>query len=130
MSASNETGAVGWFDLTVSDAETVRDFYSKVVGWSVEPVDMGEYSDFNMCLPGSGEPVGGVCHARGSNAGLPPVWLLYVNVDDLDSSIEACKSLGGSVVAGPFSMGEHGRYGIVKDPAGAAIGLFEPASRE
>lgn len=29
-----EIGAVGWFDLTVEDAESVRDFYAGVVGWT------------------------------------------------------------------------------------------------
>jgi catechol-2,3-dioxygenase len=36
-------GTVAWFDLTVSDAVEVRDFYQAVVGWTTSPVDMGGY---------------------------------------------------------------------------------------
>ena len=121
------TGTIGWTDLSVEDAESVRDFYSEVVGWSTSSVDMGGYSDFNMQVPSSGVPVAGVCHARGSNADLPPVWLIYVNVDDLDKSIERCQALGGEIFSGPKSAGSMGRYCIIRDPAGAAMGLFEPS---
>ena len=34
-------GTIVWCDLTVNDAETVRDFYAAVVGWKAEPVEMG-----------------------------------------------------------------------------------------
>ena len=122
-----EPGSIGWTDLTVDDAELIRDFYSSVVGWSTSPVNMGDYADFNMNEPGTDTPVAGVCHARGSNADLPPVWLMYVNVVDLDHSMEQCEALGGEVISGPKAMGSTGRYCVIKDPAGAAMGLFEPA---
>ena len=118
------TGRVLWQDLTVEDAEGARDFYRKVVGWESEPVDMGGYTDFNMIPPGSGEPVAGVCHARGANAELPAQWLLYVGVDDLDASIERCRDLGGEVVVGPRKTGDD-RYCVIRDPAGAVMALYE-----
>jgi hypothetical protein len=34
-------GTVGWFDLTVADADRVRDFYKAVVGWTTSAVPMG-----------------------------------------------------------------------------------------
>jgi hypothetical protein len=111
-------------DLTVPDAEEVRDFYEDVVGWKSEPVSMGEYSDYNMTSPATGEPKAGVCHARGGNAGLPPVWLVYLRVADLDASMARCRERGGEVVAGPRSMGSQ-RYCVIKDPAGAAVALYE-----
>jgi uncharacterized protein len=122
-----------WTDLTVPDAESVRDFYAAVAGWKPEPVPMkdesgGEYADYNMTDPASGEPVVGVCHARGGNAGMPAQWLLYVSVEDLDASMAACREQGGEVVHGPRDMGSHGRFCVVQDPAGAVLGLIEPAS--
>jgi predicted enzyme related to lactoylglutathione lyase len=117
-----------WTDLTVADAEQVRDFYSQVVGWEPAPVDMGDYSDFGMNAPGTGAPVAGVCHARGPNANLPPQWLIYVTVKNLDESISRCNELGGAIVAEPKSMGSHGRYCVIRDPAGAVMALIEPAA--
>lgn len=120
-------GKIGWFDLTVPDAPKVRDFYASVVGWKPEPVDMGDYSDFNMTLAGDGTPAAGVCHARGTNADLPAQWLIYITVEDLDRSLEACAEGGGGIVTGPKDMGSAGRYAVIRDPAGAVSALFEPA---
>ena len=118
-------GSIVWTDLTVPNAEELRDFYSQVVGWKPSNVPMGGYSDFSMNSPASGEPVAGVCHARGVNAGLPPQWLVYITVDDLDRRIARCRDLGGEVVAGPKAMGPHARYCVIRDPAGAVAALIE-----
>ena len=42
----------------------------------------GRYSDYNL-LGDDGSPAAGVCHARGVNLGLPPVWMIYLPVGDL-----------------------------------------------
>ena len=68
----------------------------------------------------------GVCHARGQNAALPPYWLAYIAVADLDASLETCTSLGGAVIAGPSApAGEANRYCVIRDPAGAYLALIE-----
>ena len=119
-------GSVAWRDLTVPDADAVRDFYTAVVGWRVEPGDMGGSADYSM-LNAGGEAVAGVCHARGVNAGLPAQWLMYVVVEDLDASLERCHALGGRVVAAPRGLGG-GRFCVIADPAGAVCALFQPAA--
>jgi hypothetical protein len=127
MSEKASVGSITWADLTVENAERIRDFYSAVVGWTASGVNMGGYDDFNMNDPQTGTPVAGVCHARGGNADLPPVWLIYVNVEDIEKSIASCVELGGQVISGPKGMGGQGRYCVIRDPAGAALALFEPA---
>lgn len=128
MSTNEATpyGVMAWADLTVHDAAKVRDFYSAVVGWEAVPVPMGAYSDFQMNLPGTDQPVAGVCHARGANANLPSQWLVYITVADLDASLEACAKHGGMVIAEPRGMGSFGRFCVIKDPAGAVMALIEP----
>lgn len=121
-----EVGTISWTDLTVANAEKVRDFYSAVVGWKFAPVDMGGYSDFNMNTP-SGKTAAGICHARGVNAELPPQWLVYIIVENVDKSAARCVELGGKVIAGPKGMGGQGRYCVIQDPAGAVAALFELA---
>ena len=123
MSDKPQIGTIGWHDLTVENAEEVRDFYGRVVGWEPSAVDMGEYSDFSMAPPG-GEAVGGVCHARGSNAGLPAQWLMYVTVEDADESARRCVELGGKVLMGPRDFGPTARYCVIEDPAGAVLALY------
>lgn len=118
-------GKIGWIDLTVADAPALRDFYQNVAGWTPAPVDMGEYQDFCMHPPGDPQPVAGICHARGQNAHIPPVWLVYIMVDDLDESLRHCDAMGGKRRGDIRSMGAAGRYCVSEDPAGAVSALFE-----
>jgi predicted enzyme related to lactoylglutathione lyase len=118
-------GTIGWRDLTVEKAGKIRDFYESVAGWRPEPVEMGGYSDYNMIAPGTGEAVAGICHARNSNADLPPQWLLYVIVENVDLAAGKCKELGGEVVSGPRPLAG-GRFCVIRDPAGAVCALYQP----
>lgn len=125
MSQAKNIGGVTWFDLTVPDADGIRDFYHQVVGWDPEDVSMGDYNDYNMKSPETGDPVTGICHQRGVNADLPSQWLIYISVEDLDASLQSVSKLGGRLVSGPRQMGEKIRYAVIEDPAGAACALIE-----
>jgi len=120
-----EIGAISWTDLTVANAERIRDFYRSVVGWGTSEADMGGYSDFCMIGSASGKTVAGICHARGVNADLPAQWLIYITVPDLEKCAARCAELGGKVLAGPRGCGDAGRYCVIQDPAGAVAALCE-----
>jgi len=115
-------GRIEWVDLTVGDAERVKNFYANVVGWKAEDVDMGSYSDFNMNLADSGDTIAGICHARGSNANVPAQWLMYVRVADVTESAEQCEKRGGKVLDGPRRMGGS-NFCVIEDPSGAVLAL-------
>jgi predicted enzyme related to lactoylglutathione lyase len=122
-----ETGSIAWTDLTVDNADEIKDFYANVVGWKPVPFDMGDYADFTMNTPDGGITVAGICHARGGNEGLPAQWLVYIIVEDVEASAARCVALGGKVIAGPKTMGSEGHYCVIQDPAGAIAALFAPA---
>ena len=67
---------------------------------------------------------------RPATQGLPPVWLVYITVDDLDQAISRCQELGGKVLRAATGMGPNGRYCVIEDPAGATCALFEAAKAE
>lgn len=117
------TGAIEWRDLTVEDAEAIRAFYADVVGWQASAVSMGDYDDFNMNLPETGETVAGICHARGDNQHLPNQWLMYVRVKSVHDSAARCQALGGMVLEGPRIMGGI-QFCVIRDPQGAVLGLI------
>jgi len=125
----NGIGAVCWTDLTVADAEGVAEFYRQVTGWTSTPFDMGGYRDHCMNAPASGQTVAGICHARGVNADLPPQWLIYIVVAEVDHSAAECCRLGGSVLAGPREMEGQGRFCVIRDPAGAVAALIAPKGK-
>lgn len=124
MSSSTQTGRIGWIDLTTADAPAIRDFYQSVVGWDVDDVQMDGYADYMMKPPGATEGVAGICHARGSNAELPPGWLIYIVVDDVERSAAACKQHGGKVLVEPRGLAG-GRFCVIEDPSGAVAALYQ-----
>lgn len=124
-SPTSKAGKAGWIDLTVSDADGIRDFYAAVVGWTPEPVPMGEYSDYNM-VAADGTPVAGVCHHRGVNRDIPPArWMIYFTVADLETAVAECRARGGKVAVGPKGMGPMGKFAVIEDPSGAVCALFQ-----
>jgi hypothetical protein len=125
MSTRPAVGTIAWRDLTVENAEKVRDFYVKVAGWRFEPVDMGGYSDFNMFAPGADNPVAGICFQRGQNMDLPSQWLMYIVVENLEAAARLCTDLGGQMVTAPSGMGP-GKFCVIRDPAGAVCALYQP----
>ena len=125
MSDNSQTGKIGWIDMTVDDANLVRDFYKAVVGWGSESVSMGDYSDYSMTMPASDEAVSGICHARGANADLPSGWLIYIVVEDVDASAAACIENGGEVIV-PVKGLAGGRFCVIRDPAGSTAALYQP----
>lgn len=122
---SENIGKIGWIDMTVDDADSLRDFYKDVVGWTVEDTNMGDYSDYTMMSPADGAAIAGVCHARGSNAEMPGGWLIYITVADVDKSAAACVANGGELLVDPRGLAG-GRFCVIKDPGGAVSALYQP----
>lgn len=124
-------GSIVSADLTVENADGIRDFYQSVVGWGVEEMAMEDgdetYTDYVM-KDADGDWVGGVCHHRGANQGIPPQWIVYFNVQDIATSMQRCLDLGGTVVKESRNQAGECQYVIIRDPAGAVLGLTSVSS--
>lgn len=118
-----QMGKIAWVDLTVSNTEAVRDFYQQVVGWQPQPVDVGDYQDYNMLAPDE-QPTAGICHKQGVNASIPSQWMIYIVVADLDQSLAACEAHGGKILVPDKGEAGH-HYAIIQDPGGAVCALYE-----
>lgn len=115
-------GSIVWTDLTVPNATSLTTFYEKVVGWNTQPLSQGNYDDYVMTTNVEGGATG-ICHARGNNSNVPPQWMIYISVEDIAQSIEACKSAGGQVLDGPRKVsGED--FAVIQDPAGAVFAII------
>lgn len=119
-------GRIAWSSLTVPDPAASRDFYRRVVGWSVQDIEMkdgkGAYLDHGM-VDESGNPVARVRHARGANTGLPPVWLLHLPVGDLPESLRRVREGGGEVLNEEQDADGTCASAVVRDPVGACLAL-------
>lgn len=90
----------------------------------VEREEGGErYSDFTM-LGGDGHPAAAIRHARGTNAGLPPVWIISVPVGDLAESLRRVPEEGGKVIQTTPAANGGCASAVIQDPVGAYLGLL------
>ena len=120
-------GSMVGLDLTVTNADEIRDFYAAVIGWSDAPVDMGEYNDYMMMEPDPGIPGAGICHLRGVNAEqLSAQWIPYMQVANLTASVNKSLELGGSIVSDRRAPGNDYPFVVIRDPSGAVIALMGP----
>eukprot|EP01026_Neomeris_dumetosa_P052974 TRINITY_DN4721_c0_g2_i1.p1 TRINITY_DN4721_c0_g2~~TRINITY_DN4721_c0_g2_i1.p1 ORF type:complete len:130 (+),score=10.63 TRINITY_DN4721_c0_g2_i1:55-390(+) len=90
---------------------------------------MGGYQDYSMQLPGDGQDVAGVCHARGVNADIPPQWMMYFKVADIEASLTAVREQGGEMVTAIKSFGGESKYAVIKDPAGAVCAIYQDGQK-
>lgn len=118
------SGEILWTDLTVDDAESLVKFYKQVVGWETGTVSMGEYNDYTLHRASDGKAMAGICHRKGINSKIPPVWMVYITVEDVDAASRKVKQLGGEVLMPPTAMGDNAKFCIIKDPAGAICALY------
>lgn len=114
-------GTPNWIDLGTPDQEGAAEFYGALFGWEVEDLgaDAGGYRMCNL----RGKPVAGL--GPQGNPDMPPYWTVYVNVDDADAALAAVEANGGTVIVPGMDVMEAGRMGIVADPAGAVLAVWQ-----
>ena len=80
------------------------------------------YVDYSM-LGDDGNPAAGVCHARGVNLDLPPVWMIYLPVGDLAESVRRVGEEGGKIIK--VTRAKDGEYAcaVFQDLVGAYLAL-------
>jgi uncharacterized protein len=115
-------GAPCWIDLSTSDTTAARDFYTGLFGWTAGEAseEFGGYFMFNN----AGTPVAGCMPAM---PGAPTdLWSVYLAVPDAAKTIEAASGAGGQVVVPAMAVADLGTMGMIVDPGGSAIGLWQP----
>ncbi|HEV2700503.1 MAG TPA: VOC family protein [Steroidobacteraceae bacterium] len=125
MSSSAGLGQFLWHELLTPDPGAGATFYSKAFGWNAQPWE-GD-ANYTMLSHATG-PVGGARvvgkDPLADKAG--PNWLTYVGVADLAAAISTAESKGGRVIHPVTGVAaDGGRYAVITDPQGAAIGLYE-----
>jgi predicted enzyme related to lactoylglutathione lyase len=127
MSTQKTTHAPGtfcWPELTSTDQRAAEKFYTSLFGWSTKETPMGPDSHYTIFTK-DGEAVSAAAQMDANLKGVPSNWLSYVAVTSVDQSLEKAKTLGATVVAGPFDVMEHGRMAVLKDPQGAHFALWQ-----
>lgn len=114
-----------WYELTTTDMQAAKEFYTKVIGWRAQDASMPgmAYTLFTV-----GEAVVSGLMELSEDArkmGLRPSWLGYVGVDDVDATADRILRLGGAVHVPPTSIPNISRFSVAVDPQMATFALFK-----
>ncbi|MGW4569267.1 VOC family protein, partial [Streptomyces sp. NPDC004561] len=121
----NAPGSLGWVELATRDTDRARDFYTSVFGWSVNASQW--YTQWGV----GGEDFGGMADMGDRYPPEAPAhWLPYFSVDDVDASAEVTARAGGAVVTPPASMPNGRRLAGLRDPQGAAFGVYRAPAED
>lgn len=121
---SETHGKIWWSELMTDDPDAAKAWYAKNMGWTFTTMDMGGGGGpYNVAHVG-GQPIAGIMPRPDSMPReIPPHWLTYVAVTDVDETIKAAPS----VVVEPFDVPGVGRIAVIVDAGGATVGVMTPA---
>jgi predicted enzyme related to lactoylglutathione lyase len=115
-------GAFCWNELNTNNAGAAKPFYSELFGWHFkESKDGMPYTEIGLS---EDRPFGGIFQLPEEMANIPPFWMAYVAVDDVDASAKKVEALGGKVHKEPTDIPGVGRFCIIADPAGAVMAII------
>jgi predicted enzyme related to lactoylglutathione lyase len=121
----------GWNELLTTDTQAAKKFYGEIFGWGWRDVAMDDPSAearegeeaYTLWTVKEGE-AGGMMKLQGEKMeGVPPHWMSYVSVADVDEVAQKAVDAGGRIIAGPMDIKDTGRFYVIADPQGAVLGI-------
>jgi predicted enzyme related to lactoylglutathione lyase len=121
-------GTPNWADCATTDLSAAERFYAALFGWASERITGSDGSVYSLQRL-DGKTVAGIYELNQQmlSMGVPPHWGTYIEVDDVDATLEKVKAAGGSVADGPIDEPGVGRIAIIQDCVGAFVRLWHSA---
>jgi predicted enzyme related to lactoylglutathione lyase len=122
-------GAFCWLELSTTDQNAAKGFYSSLLGWASQDFPMGPNDFYTMFqLEGRDTAAAYTMRPEQRSQGVPPHWMIYIAVESADDAASRVPQLGGKLLAPPFDVYDVGRMAVVQDPTGAVFALWQPKS--
>ena len=115
----NTVGAMCWNELLTRDAETAKAFYSALLGWEFH----GDAPYIQ--ITNRGRSNGGMLVMDESFGEIPPCWMVYFHVADIDAAMKRVEELGGRVVTQKMDAPDNSWFTVVEDPTGAVFYIIQ-----
>lgn len=119
-----EVGRLAWVELLTTDREAAAAYYRDLVGWEVGPEHARGDEGMAHALFRNGR-VFGLLRDLPAGSPVPPHWVYYLRVDDLDQAMAHARTLGGFMYEDPAEV-DGGRRVLMLDPTGAPVALWAP----
>jgi hypothetical protein len=116
-------GSVCWGELTTTDADTAKKFYTGLFGWSAkESADGMPYTE----LSNGKQPIGGIlAKSKDQWQGMQPHWGIYFAVEHCEKTAEKAGGLGGAIHVPPTEIPHVGKFSVIGDPQGAIFCVIQ-----
>lgn len=115
-----EHGSMCWSEVNSRNGTANAAFYAAVFDLDVHQLDAPGVVYHTLHPTGGGAPVAGVLQMDAQWEGIPPNWMPYFAVADLEQANAVWAKHGGKTIAGPINS-PHGRIMIVQDQQGAYL---------
>ena len=126
--SESEHGTFYWNELYTNDVDKAKAFYADTLGWTYDSMPMEPDGGTYWIGKTGDKPAGGIMAMQGIVPdGVPPHWMGYLSVDDIDARVKKIAQAGGKVLREPFDIPKVGRIAIIEDATGAVIGWITPA---
>lgn len=126
---SNQAPKMGefcWNELMTPDAKKAKEFYSALLGWQAEHHQMGDTDYVMFKTDANPKGVAGMMQIpKGQESQIPPHWMSYISVENLDEKVKQAQALGAKVTVPATPVADFGRFAILADPTGAHIALWQ-----
>jgi predicted enzyme related to lactoylglutathione lyase len=120
-----------WAECVVPDLAKAKSFYGELMGLTFKDLDMGDGPAYSIGKHGGCDVAGFMELSPQLQAqGVPPNWLPYVLVADIEATAAKAKELGASVMQPPTKALDAGWFSVIVDPTGAALGLWQAGTFE
>jgi uncharacterized protein len=120
-------GAPIWIDLLTSDLDRAQQFYGTVFGWTFESAGT-EYGGYVNAFK-DGRPVAGLM-GNTPEMQSPDGWTTYLHTADINATVATATAAGGVSCVAPMEIKDKGWMGMLTDPTGAFVGLWQPTGHQ
>ncbi len=116
-------GQFCWNELQTTDTNKAKEFYGNLLGWTFH-----DHNTPNMqytMIKVDGKDIGGIMACPSNDKKVPPHWMSYINVIDLNSTVKKAQELGGILQVPPTEVPDMGSFALIQDPTGAYIAFWQ-----
>jgi uncharacterized protein len=123
---SHAPGSFCWIELATTDQQAAKAFYSKLLGWNTTEFPMGPGETYSIFQVNGRDTGGGYTLRKDQREqGVLPHWMLFIAVENADSTAAQVVNAGGKVVMPPTDVMEIGRMAVLQDPTGAVFSMWQ-----
>jgi len=123
---SHPLGSFCWIELATNNQAAAKSFYGSLFGWQPADMPIGPGDFYTIFrLEGRDAAAAYTLRAEQQAQQIPPHWVPYILVDNVDATVARARELEGTLCYGPVDVFDAGRMAYLQDPTGAIFVIWQ-----